>query len=181
VFWHGSKARASSEGPRPPQRVQTKVTCECAERVVDLHSPSGDFLYAYGRAGRLHGAKETGTPARSSAALPTDLASQTPNPAGKCSFPPFCRRGRTVENAARPVGQYYPEQHAAFAHGAVLDSSAIVQVAAAHRASPAFVEAPNCRTLLDHCQRDIHYSLKRLIEVAALEPPGYLTRRAASG
>jgi hypothetical protein len=56
-----------------------------------------------------------------------------------------------------PSGSITPEQHATLAHGAVLYSSDIVQVAEAHRASPAFVEAPNCRTLLDHCQRDIHH------------------------
>jgi hypothetical protein len=43
--------------PRNVSRRRFELACECAERVVDLHSPSGDFLYAYGHAGRLHGAK----------------------------------------------------------------------------------------------------------------------------
>jgi hypothetical protein len=94
--------------PRNVSRRRFELACECAERVVDLHSPSGDFLYAYGQQVGYMVQKETGTPARSSAALPTDLAPQTPSPAGKCSSRHSVARRPTVENAARPVGHITP-------------------------------------------------------------------------
>jgi hypothetical protein len=66
-------------------------------------------------------------------------------------------RALTLENAARPIGQHHPQRQAAFAHRAVRDHSGIVELAAHHRSHAALIGASNRRTLLGHCQRDIHH------------------------
>ena len=62
----------------------------------------------------------------------------------------------TLENAARPIGQHHPQRQAAFAHRAVRDLYGIVEFAAHHRACAALIGTFSSRTLLGHCQCDIH-------------------------
>jgi hypothetical protein len=121
VFWHGSKRSWLRRGPNsvayiaPAHPPRDLVPRNVSRRRFELpaSAPSASstsirhrvisFTLTAMQVGYMV-QKETGTPARSSAALPTDLAPQTPNPAGKCSSRHSVARGPTVENAARPVG-----------------------------------------------------------------------------